>query len=159
MMETLHWPRGHLRGYRSIHAVCTCKNSSDRWLQRGRIIVRAMSWVKAIALTQTDDAASNGRWLALMSLKWQLEKTRGSQIKSCFSLCLVIMLINAGAKTYENTFLLHECCFFFFVIMLFLTIRATDWGEEGGTQNLWLNGWHNSLSRTKTGRGIVLFRA
>lgn len=23
MMETLHWPRGHLRGYRSIQAVCT----------------------------------------------------------------------------------------------------------------------------------------
>lgn len=113
MMETLHWPRGHLRGYRSIHAVCTCKNSSDRWLQRGRIIVRAMSWVKAIALIQTDDAARNSRWLALMSLKWQFEETGGSQIKSCFSLCLVIMLINAVAKTYENTFLLHECCFFF----------------------------------------------
>lgn len=28
MMETLHWPRGHLRGYRSIQAVCTYKNNS-----------------------------------------------------------------------------------------------------------------------------------
>lgn len=36
MMETLHWPRGHLRGYRSIHAVCTCKNSINRRFKRGQ---------------------------------------------------------------------------------------------------------------------------
>lgn len=47
-----------------------------------------------------------------------------------------------------------DCCRFSFSNSVILdAVQATEW--EVFTQNLRLNIWHNSLSRTKTGRGIV----